>query len=198
MLFLRQPTDTYLEQFAARQVSQTLSYNFPGLTKSPPQTLPGWKIDRERVLLGHGEDVYRRAQSAIERWAMFPSAVASVFRPTSPAIGQNVVVVYFTAPLQMWMVFPARVIYCRNDSEEPFDRFGFAYGTLSGHPERGEERFLVEWNRRDDTVWYDLLAISRPGHWLARLGYPYTRLEQARFRKLSSQAMRAAVIAAPG
>lgn len=196
MLLRRQPTETFLEQFAASQAREALSYDFPGLTRSAPQTVPGWKIDRQRVLLGHGEDVYRRAQAAIECWAMFPSAVASVFRPTTPTVSQNVVVLYFAAPLQMWMVFPARVIYCLNDSEEQCHRFGFAYGTLPEHPECGEERFLVEWNRRDDSVWYDLLAISRPGHWLARLGYPYTRFEQARFRKLSGQAMQTAVRAA--
>ena len=30
---------------------------------------------------------------------------------------------------------------------------------------------------------YELLAISQPRHWLARLGYLYTRHEQARFRR---------------
>jgi uncharacterized protein (UPF0548 family) len=72
-------------------------------------------------------------------------------------------------------------------------RFGFAYGTLRGHPERGEERFLVERNESDDSVWYDLLPVSQPAHWLARWGYPYTRYEQARFRRLSGLAMQEAV-----
>ena len=68
-------------------------------------------------------------------------------------------------------------------------RYGFAYGTLPDHPERGEERFLVEWNQADDSVWYDLLAVSRPGHWLARIGYLYARYEQAKFRRLSGLTM---------
>jgi hypothetical protein len=72
-------------------------------------------------------------------------------------------------------------------------RYGFAYGTLPDHPERGEERFFVEWNQADDSVWYDLLAVSRPGHWLARLGYLYARYEQAKFRRLSGEAMQRTV-----
>lgn len=48
-------------------------------------------------------------------------------------------------------------------------RFGFAYGTLPGHVESGEERFQIEWHRSDDSVWYDILAFSRPNHPLARL-----------------------------
>ena len=48
----------------------------------------------------------------------------------------------------------------------------------------------MEWNEADDRVWYDLVAVSQPAHWLARLGYPYTRYEQARFRRLSAAAMR--------
>jgi uncharacterized protein (UPF0548 family) len=93
---------------------------------------------------------------------------------------------------------PARVVYIVEDSAilagQRIDRFGFAYGTLPDHPERGEERFLVEWNRDDDSVHYDLLAVSQPRHWLARLGYPYTRRQQARFRRLSGLAMQRAVM----
>jgi hypothetical protein len=81
----------------------------------------------------------------------------------------------------------------RGEGRGNIHRFGFAYGTLADHPERGEERFVVEWHEWDDSVWYDLCAVSRPAHWLARLGYPYTRWEQARFRRLSAAAMQNAV-----
>ena len=39
-----------------------------------------------------------------------------------------------------------RVVYLV-DEDGPVPRFGFAYGTLPGHAESGEERFLVEWDR---------------------------------------------------
>ena len=52
-----------------------------------------------------------------------------------------------------------------------------------------EERFTVEWNRADDSVWYDLWSFSRPGHPLARLAGPYVRRLQRRFAEDSLRAM---------
>jgi uncharacterized protein (UPF0548 family) len=53
--------------------------------------------------------------------------------------------------------------------DEP-DRQGFAYGTLPVHPEIGEEAFLIV--RDDSGVRFDVEAISRPSHPLARLISP--------------------------
>jgi uncharacterized protein (UPF0548 family) len=62
--------------------------------------------------------------------------------------------------------------------DEP-ERYGFAYGTLPGHPERGEEAFLVE--RHDDgRVVFRIVAFSRSAELLARLGGPVTRAIQQR------------------
>ena len=73
-------------------------------------------------------------------------------------------------------------------------RFGFGYGTLPGHAERGEERFGVEWNcGLDGSVYYDVFAFSRPKHPLAWSGYPFARLLQKRFRRDSTRAMVEAV-----
>ena len=72
-------------------------------------------------------------------------------------------------------------------------RFGFAYGTLPGHVESGEERFLVEWDRESNRVSYDIVAFSKPNHWLTRLGYPLVRRTQKRFGRESAAAMFRAV-----
>jgi uncharacterized protein (UPF0548 family) len=72
-------------------------------------------------------------------------------------------------------------------------RYGFAYGTLPGHVEAGEERFLVEWNKSDNRVWYDIVAFSRPRHVLARLGNFQVRRMQKRFARESAAAMVRAV-----
>ncbi len=71
---------------------------------------------------------------------------------------------------------PIRVVYV---IEEP-NRVGFAYGTLRGHPESGEEAFIVEL-RDDGSVWFVLRAFSRPSTWFYRLGSPVLRLAQRRF-----------------
>ena len=70
-------------------------------------------------------------------------------------------------------------------------KYGFAYGTLPDHGERGEERFTVEFNS-DQSVWYDLYAFSQPST-LARLAYPFTRILQKRFATDSKAAMERAV-----
>ncbi|MCB0064048.1 MAG: DUF1990 family protein [Caldilineaceae bacterium] len=61
--------------------------------------------------------------------------------------------------------------------------------TLPGHAAAGEERFLVEWRHEDDTVWYDILAFSQPGHWAMRLGYPVMRQFQRAYGRDSAKAM---------
>jgi uncharacterized protein (UPF0548 family) len=53
------------------------------------------------------------------------------------------------------------------------DRFGFAYGTLTGHPEQGEEAFHVE--RTDSGARFTIVAFSRPAHPLALIGRPFAR-----------------------
>ena len=68
---------------------------------------------------------------------------------------------------------PARVVYI---VDEP-NRKGFAYGTLPGHPEDGEEAFIVD--RRDDgSVWITIRAFSRPSSKRWWLVYPVLRVMQ--------------------
>jgi uncharacterized protein (UPF0548 family) len=90
--------------------------------------------------------------------------------------------------LGLWWLNAARIVYVIDEPR----RFGFAYGTLPGHAECGEERFLVE-HLADDSVWYDLRAFSQPRYWPARIGKPVVRRLQRRFARLSRAAMQAAV-----
>lgn len=70
---------------------------------------------------------------------------------------------------------PCRVVYV---VEEP-DRVGFAYGTLPGHPEEGEELFLLE-RDREQRVRFSISAFSKPATTLSRVGGPLSRWVQAR------------------
>lgn len=94
--------------------------------------------------------------------------------------------------LGFWSLNAGRIIYVIDEERGDMSRSGFAYGTLADHAEIGEERFAVEWNRADDSVWYDLYAFSRPAQLLARLGYPISRMLQRRFARESKRAMVAA------
>jgi hypothetical protein len=52
----------------------------------------------------------------------------------------------------------------------------------------------VEWHEADSTVWYDILAFSRPQQLLAQLGYPFARRLQKRFARDSAAAMQRAAV----
>ena len=69
---------------------------------------------------------------------------------------------------------PCRVV---DVVDEP-DRRGFAYGTLPGHPETGEERFAVERNPASGEVTVTVTAFSNPALWRTKLAGPLGRLLQ--------------------
>jgi len=198
MFSFRRPADATIRAYLAQRADGPFTYPSVGCTRDEPRVEKGWNIDRHRLLLGHGEETFRRACAAIKGWRMFPREIAELCWPDVPICAGNTVgVLYWAAPARLWLLCPARIVHVIDGSVAtsggPIERFGFAYGTLAGHPERGEERFLALWNKTDDSVWYDLMAVSHPAHWLIRLGYPYARYEQSRFRRLSGAAMQAAV-----
>lgn len=161
------------------------SYSQPGMTRRPAPA--GFVVDRRHEQLGQGFDCYQQAKAAIAAWAMFDQGWVSL-APANALIevGTIVTVTVRVGPV-LWPN-RCRIVYTI-DEIEPVRRFGFAYGTLTDHAECGEERFLVEM-LADGSVWYDLLAYSRPRHWLARLGYPLTRRLQKQFGAGSVAAMR--------
>ena len=70
---------------------------------------------------------------------------------------------------------PCRVVYAVT---EP-GRRGLAYGTLPGHPECGEEAFMID-QRDDGSVVLSVIAFSRPATVTARVAGPPGRLIQQR------------------
>lgn len=81
---------------------------------------------------------------------------------------------WLVVPIGPWGIrAPVRVIYV---VDEP-DRRGFAYGTIAGHPEDGEERFVVE-RTPDGSVWLTITSFSRPSSWFWWIMYPVLRVQQ--------------------
>ena len=92
----------------------------------------------------------------------------------------------------VWSLNACRIVYVI-EKASLLRRYGFAFGTLPAHVERGEERFTVEWHRAEDSVSYEVFACARPAHPLAIVGPPFVRLVQRRFAAASLRAMAAAV-----
>ena len=190
---LRRPTPGVLRNDLAQQAALPFSYAAVGATANSPPA--DFKLDHARVRLGEGEQVYAAAVAALQRWEQFQIGWFDAWpRDTPLTVGEVVAVLGRIGGL--WWLNACRIVYMV-DETGPICRFGFAYGTLPGHVERGEERFLVELDRSDGSVWYDTLAFSRPRHILAHLGTPLVHRLQQRFREDSGSAMQRAVQSGP-
>ena len=189
MLSLRKPSAEAIRPFLEAQSKLPFTYSAVGATAT---TLPaGYVVDRTRIKLGEGEAVFHSAIAALRRWEQFRLGWVEAWSPDTQIKTGEVMAVMGWA-IGVWWLNSARIVYVVDESG-PISKFGFAYGTLPGHVESGEERFLIEWNRADDSVWYDILAFSRPNHFLTRLGYPVVRCTQKRFGRDSAAAMFRAV-----
>lgn len=189
MFLFREPSDGAVRRFIAEQRGLTFSYQEVGVTQGGAP--PGYVADRYRVRLGEGEETFGRAVAALRSWRMFDLGWTRLLPEDAP-IEEGVTVAVLARHYGFRSLNAARIVYLVEDSGS-VQRRGFAYGTLPGHAARGEERFSVEWNRKSDSVHYDVLAMSRPNHPLAWLGYPFVRRLQRRFAQDSRSAMLSAV-----
>src|ERR1043165_2403267 len=187
MFTIREPSERDVAEFISSQRNLPFTYEEVGATNS---TLPpsGYTVDHNRIQLGHGEATYHLAVEALRNWRQFDLGWVTVV-PRGVAIEAGATVAVKARAFGTWSLNACRVVYVVNEPR----RFGFAYGTLPDHVERGEERFLIEW-LPDDSVWYDILAFSRPTHPLVRLSFPLARMLQKRFARNSLIRMKSALI----
>lgn len=174
MISLRRPSPARLEAEPVAARAGSPSYDGVGCAVGAAAVPAGFRRTDVRRHLGSGQPVFDAAVQAVDGWAAQRHAQVRV-TPSGvrPDEGETVVQVIRRWPL--WITAPCRIVY---RLDEP-DRAGFAYGTLPGHPVRGEEAFLVE---RDavGVVRVRIIAVSRPDHWSVRLGAPVGRLVQRR------------------
>jgi len=189
MLSLRKPSADSMRRFLAAQRELPFTYSAVGATADTPPA--GYVVDRTRIKLGEGEVVFQSAIAALRRWEQFRLGWVDAW-PSDTPIHPGEAVAVMGRAVGVWWLNACRVVYVV-DETGPISKFGFAYGTLPGHVESGEERFLVEWDKSDDSVWYDILAFSRPYQFSARLGYPVVRRLQKRFGRDSAASMLRAV-----
>ena len=189
MFSLRMPSTESIRRILSEQAKLDFSYSPVGATAHTPPA--GYVVDRTRIELGAGESVFLAAKAALQRWEHFRLGWVEPWPPETPIqSGEVVAIMAWTAGL--WTLNCCRIVYVV-DEAGPIKRFGFAYGTLPGHVESGEELFQIEWDQDINSVWYDILAFSRPNHFLTRLGYPLVRHTQKRFGRDSAAAMFRAV-----
>jgi uncharacterized protein (UPF0548 family) len=80
---------------------------------------------------------------------------------------------------------PCRVVWTVTEE----DRIGFGYDTLPGHPECGEEAFLVE-RDADGRVWFSVTAFSLPAAWYTRAAGPIVPVLQRLYARRCGQVLK--------
>jgi uncharacterized protein (UPF0548 family) len=185
MFLTSKPSDAAVEAFLLGQAHADFSYRQVGASGGEvPRGFVGMET---RVRLGTGERVYERARENLRHWRQFQLGWVEI-RPPRPALEPGQTVAIVAHAFGLWTLSACRVVEVFDITDTSADKFGFSYGTLA-HAARGEEQFVVSWNRDDGGVWYTIRSFSRPGHLLAWLGYPLFRSAQRRFVRDSCAAM---------
>lgn len=191
MFSLLKPTAATIQDQSRAARDLPFSYGVALNTEFGPEEVfvpKGFVLDETRGEIGHGIEAFHAAREAFRAWQHFDLGWVRVSNPDAE-IARDAIVAVEAHTLGLWSLNLSRILYV---IDEP-NRFGYGYGTTALHVECGEERFLLEFYPQSGAVYYDLLAISRPAHWMARLAYPITRRSQRRFAHESQRRMRQAV-----
>lgn len=174
------PLTVMAAEVADRLRGAELTYREAGRTASVLP--PGYHHLRRSALIGSGPQAFAGAADALLSWQVYLRAGLRVSASSAIAVPGTVVLLGLgTGHIRIGA--PCRVVYL---TSEP-GRRGFAYGTLPGHPERGEEAFLVE-QHHDGTVTFTITAFSKPATPLAKAAGPAGRAVQ---RHLTTRYLRA-------
>ena len=116
--------------------------------------------------IGCGHQLFAAAGDAVRQWQVQLGAGLQVSASSPTALAGTVLLLGLGIG-SLRLRAPCRVVYA---VDEPRRR-GFAYGTLAGHPESGEEAFMIE-HHDDDSVSFTITAFSRPATRLAKIAGP--------------------------
>lgn len=170
---------------ADRLRAEPFTYNEVGRTAAPyPSGFPaGYRLVRRSEVVGHGQAHFEEAGDRLMSWRMHRGSGLRV-AVSSPVVEPDAVVVSRLGPGRLSLRIPCRVVYL---VDEP-GRRGFAYGTLPGHPETGEESFVVTFEAGE--VRFTVTAFSRAGTLLTRLAGPLAWRVQGRALRRYAAALR--------
>jgi uncharacterized protein (UPF0548 family) len=189
MFHLRKPPEQWLHRLREEHLDAPFSY--PEIGCSCAAAPAGYAEDHYRIQLGNGPATFERAKQAVHQWHTHRLVWVEPCWPDA-RVEPGALVGTLTRVFGLYTVNVCRIVQVIDEPGPPA-RFGFAYGTLVGHLEQGEERFLIERDAADDSVWYDIRAVSRPGRWPTWLAYPLARRFQRRFGHDSLQSLARAV-----
>ncbi|MGX4689736.1 DUF1990 family protein [Streptomyces sp. JNUCC 63] len=146
--------------------TEDFTYEEVGATREQGLCPPGFHPLHVRTRIGEGEEVFRRASEAVLTWEMHRALGVGIDTSAERATAGVDVTVSVAGVVKA----PCRVVWTVEEGR----RVGWAYGSLPGHPECGEEAFVVD-RTGDGTVWLTVSGFSRPAKWYARAAGPAAR-----------------------
>ncbi|MEW1909991.1 DUF1990 domain-containing protein [Kitasatospora sp. NPDC085895] len=162
----------------------TLSYPEVGATAGPGPLPAGYHHLRHRTAVGRGPADFAAAGLAVTTWRMHRAAGVLV-GADGPRAVPGTRVTCGVGPGRARITGRCEVVLAVDEPR----RTGFAYGTLAGHPECGEESFVVEL-AADGTVWFTVTAFSRPATRLTRLAGPLVPVFQRLYARHCARTLR--------
>lgn len=168
MRFVRPSDAAAMERCVADLQSAEPTYSDIGATLAGKRP-EGFHHDRYEAVIGEGPEAFRRAVTGLKTWKAHRLPGMRVFPEDREIRSGATVVVTLGTPIAS-IAIPCRVVGVVDGQT----RWGFAYGTLPGHPEQGEESFAVSMDP-DGAVHFEIEAFSRPADPLVRLSGPIGR-----------------------
>lgn len=147
---------------------------------------PGYHAQHLAARVGTGRAAFEAAAETLLTWGMHEGAGLRA-RVSDRRVRVGTVAELRLGPGPLALRIPVRVVEVVADEH----RRGFVYGTLPGHPERGEESFTVELTT-EGAVLFHLVAFSRGARWFTVLGGPLARTGQRVVGRRYLAAVRAA------
>jgi uncharacterized protein (UPF0548 family) len=162
LIRFRRPPAHKLGSLLTSQRESQLSYATPGMTQGTPPL--GYRVSSAEVDLGEGSDIFDAAVGHLRNWRVHAQSLQTVIAKSQVTTGTTVILVARIFPIYVTMA--CRVVYTI-DAE---NAWGFAYGTLPHHVEKGEEQFLV--SKVGQRVHFSVTGYSRAGHSLTVVAGP--------------------------
>jgi uncharacterized protein (UPF0548 family) len=148
---------------------QSPNYPFVGATIDAGELPPGTYI--ESRIVGHREDDFARARVGLQRWTPQRGLGATIVPDDPVRVGGTVVLIIRPGPFHI--LVPDRVVAVVDEPR----RYAYAYGTLPGHPEIGEEAFVLEL-LDDSSVRLTIRVAATPATRVGRVVAPIVRVLQ--------------------
>lgn len=166
----RRPSSTARLLSAAEGAEPTYAEQGATLLRQLPD---GYRLLSGGAIIGHGSDAFAAAVEGLRGWRAHDLPGMGVL-PSGAVLQRGATVLVLFGTTAAAIAAPCRIIEVVDEPR----RFGFAYGTLPGHPEQGEESFVVSLGD-DDEVRFEIWAFSRAGDRFTRLIGPLGRATQS-------------------